>query len=103
MGHWDHGDEQRTFQPAHIAARNARYGMILFVFYLALYAAFVLINTFVPQWMDSVPFAGVNLAIWYGFGLIASALVLALVYSWLCRITDEEVDGPAVEKSEVNR
>jgi hypothetical protein len=28
---------------------------------------------------------GVNLAIWYGFGLIGGALVLALIYAWLCR------------------
>jgi hypothetical protein len=27
----------------------------------------------------------VNLAIWYGFGLIGAAGVVALVYSWLCR------------------
>jgi uncharacterized membrane protein (DUF485 family) len=29
--------------------------------------------------------AGVNLAIWYGFALIVVALVLALIYGWLCR------------------
>jgi dipeptide/tripeptide permease len=30
-------------------------------------------------------FAGINLAVWYGFALIAGALVLAIVYAWLCR------------------
>jgi uncharacterized membrane protein (DUF485 family) len=29
--------------------------------------------------------AGVNLAVWYGFGLIVFALVLALVYMVSCR------------------
>jgi uncharacterized membrane protein (DUF485 family) len=33
--------------------------------------------------------AGVNLAIVYGMGLIAAALVLALVYAWLCRTHDK--------------
>jgi hypothetical protein len=27
----------------------------------------------------------VNLAIWYGFGLILAALILALIYGWACR------------------
>ena len=33
--------------------------------------------------------AGVNLAILYGFGLIIAALVLALIYGWLCKPYDE--------------
>ena len=33
----------------------------------------------------SLPIAGTNLAVWYGFGLIAAAFVLALVYGVLCR------------------
>ena len=35
--------------------------------------------------MDATPLAGVNLAIWYGFGLIVAAIVLALIYGWACR------------------
>jgi len=68
-----------------IAARNARTGMRLFAIYLPLYAAFVLICAFAPGWMAQRPLAGINLAIWYGFGLLGGALLLALVYSWLCR------------------
>ena len=36
-----------------------------------------------------MPLEGLNLAIVYGFGLIIAALVLALVYSWLCRASAE--------------
>ncbi len=91
MGGLDHGDvEDRLFQPEHISARNARYGMILFLVYLAFYAGFVLINTFRPQWMDWQPAAGINLAIWYGFALIVVALLLALVYSHLCRARSDD-------------
>ena len=71
-----------------IAARNARIGMWLFAIYLPLYAAFVLISAFAPDWMATRPLAGINLAIWYGFGLLGGALLLALVYSWLCRARD---------------
>lgn len=71
-----------------IAARNARTGMWLFALYMPLYAAFVLISAFAPEWMAQQPLAGINLAIWYGFSLLGGALLLALVYSWLCRARD---------------
>lgn len=63
---------------------TARYGTILLVIYLVFYGGFMLLNTFQPEVMDVVPLAGVNLAVWYGFALIAAAMALALVYVWLC-------------------
>lgn len=65
--------------------RNARVGLILFGVYLVLYGGFVLLNAFSPTTMEMTPIAGVNLAILYGFGLIISAIVLALLYGFLCR------------------
>jgi uncharacterized membrane protein (DUF485 family) len=83
----DHGSHpnQRLDDPA-TAARNARLGLWLFVLYLLLYSGFVGLNAFAPQWMETTPVAGINLAILYGMGLIIAALVLALVYGWLCRL-----------------
>ncbi|MGH7127129.1 MAG: DUF485 domain-containing protein [Planctomycetaceae bacterium] len=72
-----------------LARRNSRYGLALFAVYLTLYTAFVLINAFAPQVMERT-LAGVNLAILSGFGLIVAALVLALLYGWLCRRRDGE-------------
>ena len=69
----------------HTIARNARIGLVLFTVYVALYAGFVLIGTLRPQWMGEPAPGGVNVAIAYGLGLIAAALVLALVYAGLCR------------------
>ena len=68
-----------------ISARNARYGLLLFVVYVLLYAGFMGLSAFEPQLMSRTPFGGVNLAIIYGFGLIVAALVLALFYMVLCR------------------
>ncbi len=68
-----------------ISARNARYGMVLFLVYLVVYGAYVVLNAFVPAVMDAVPLLGVNLAVIYGVGLIVLALILALIYAWLCR------------------
>jgi uncharacterized membrane protein (DUF485 family) len=68
-----------------LAAGNSRRGLWLFAIYLVFYTTFVLLNAFGRTWMEQTPWAGVNSAIWYGFGLIAGALILALVYAWLCR------------------
>ncbi len=80
--------------------RNARIGLILFVVYLAFYGGFVLLAAFSPATMARLPWAGVNLAIWYGFALIAGALLLALLYGYLCRI---EVVGTSNSTSEPGR
>lgn len=76
--------------------RNARIGFVLFGVYLVLYGGFLLLNAFSPKTMELTPFAGVNLAILYGFGLIIAALILALLYGLLCKPVDEssgEEDG----------
>ena len=48
--------------------------------------------------MEVLPFAGVNLAILYGFGLIIAAVLLALIYGWMCKPDDEDVAAKEVEK-----
>jgi len=70
-----------------VATRNARRGMILFLIYLVVYGAYVGLNAFKPAVMDAIPLLGINLAVLYGVGLIVLAMVLALVYAWLCRAT----------------
>ena len=42
-------------------------------------------RTTVLPCLPHAPAAGVNVAVLWGFGLIAAAFVLALVYGWLCR------------------
>lgn len=85
----DHGPHHagEDESPA-VIARNVRVGLILFAIYLAFYVAFVLVSAFSPEQMARLPLAGVNLAIWYGFALLGGALLMALVYSWLCRARD---------------
>jgi uncharacterized membrane protein (DUF485 family) len=60
--------------------RTSRLALSLFSIYLLLYGGFVLLNTFVPSAMEITPWAGINVAVLYGFGLILAAVVLALIY-----------------------
>ena len=86
MAGLDHGSAHPKEQEDMVlAARNARYGMVLFVTYLLIYGGFVVISAFWPEVMACEALFGVNLAITYGFALIATAMILALVYAWLCR------------------
>ncbi len=86
MAELHHGQpaEHEPDDPA-TSNRNARYGLVLFAVYLVLYGGFVFINAFAPKHMDRIVWRGLNLAVLYGFALIAAALLISLVYGWLCR------------------
>lgn len=77
---------------------NARWGWGLFVVYLVCYGGFVGLNAWSAETMEWSPAAGVNLAVWYGLGLIAFALVLALVYGFVCRGTGNAVASESGEE-----
>jgi uncharacterized membrane protein (DUF485 family) len=71
-----------TLTPAE--RHNRRLGIILFWVYFLLYAAFVGIVVYDYRLMSQVVFAGLNLAIVYGMGLIVAALMMALLYTAMC-------------------
>lgn len=70
---------------------NERIGLVLFFLYLAFYGGFVALVAFAPEVMKSA-IAGVNLAIVYGVALIVAAIVLAVLYIFLCKTPPEEPD-----------
>ncbi len=72
--------------------RDARLRGILFAIYVLLYGGFVLLNAFSPETMERTPFAGVNLAISYGFVLIIAAFVLSMIYG-LAHSGSDATDG----------
>ena len=73
-------------------AFNTRLGLILFFLYLLLYLGFVLISAFSPDVMERIVALGLNLAVVYGFALIAVAFVMSLIYGLLCRNDSESGD-----------
>jgi uncharacterized membrane protein (DUF485 family) len=78
-------------------AFKRRLGVIMFIAYAAIYAAFVLINLLSPGLMGWIALAGLNLAVVYGFGLIVLALILALIYNALCTHREAALAGPGKE------
>lgn len=66
-----------------LAARQSRLGLVLFSVYLAAYGGFMGLSAFAPDLMAQPVFAGVNLAITYGLGLILGAVLLAMLYMFL--------------------
>lgn len=70
-----------------VVAHNTRLGLILFAVYVAIYAGFMALSAFRPVAMGRPFLGGVNLAVAYGFALIAAAIVLALAYLRMCRKT----------------
>jgi uncharacterized membrane protein (DUF485 family) len=73
-----------TADTAH-SHRHARLGLALFGVYTGMYATFMALNAFIP-WILQRTVWGINLALYFGLGLIVVAFLLALTYAWLCRV-----------------
>jgi uncharacterized membrane protein (DUF485 family) len=79
-------DAPRHVEPRDAAAErwNARWGLLLFAVYALGYGGFVGVAAFRPAAM-ATEYSGLNLAIWWGFGLIIGAFLLALLYAAGCK------------------
>ncbi|MBN2510047.1 MAG: DUF485 domain-containing protein [Spirochaetales bacterium] len=76
---------------------KTRLGVKLFIIYGIIYAGFVIINTFIPTFMETRIIFGLNLAVTYGFGLILLAIVLGLVYNSVCTKKEEELKNTGTD------
>lgn len=90
-----HGPAQQS-GPDPASRYKSRLGVWMFLLYCLVYAGFVFTNVLTEgRAMQIIVFAGLNLAVVYGMGLIILALVLALVYNWLCTSKEKELaTGP---------
>ncbi|MCD4652373.1 DUF485 domain-containing protein [bacterium] len=75
--------------PAELGKDNAteaksKLGLKLFLFYFAIYSGFVAINVFSPKTMELEMFWGVNLAVIFGFSLIITAIIMGIIYNYIC-------------------
>ena len=78
------GNLPRVDDNPKLSARNSRSGLKLFAVYLVAYVGFMALTAFSFESLKQPVLLGVNLAIVYGLGLIAGALVLAAIYLFLC-------------------
>ncbi|HPJ01495.1 MAG TPA: DUF485 domain-containing protein [Candidatus Limiplasma sp.] len=65
------------------APYKAKLGLWMFLVYTIVYAGFIVITAFSPETMG-LDIGSINLAIFYGLFLIGFAVILALVYNFLC-------------------
>lgn len=79
------GDGNADERRSGAAVVRGRIGLSLFAVYVASYAGFMALVLLRPEWLSARPFGGVNLAIAYGLGLIAAAIILAGLYMLACR------------------
>ena len=76
---------EKEQEDAAVVAHNTRIGLGLFGVYTAIYGGFMLLSAFWPEVISRPFIGGMNLAVTYGFVLIAAALLLALIYVKVCR------------------
>jgi uncharacterized membrane protein (DUF485 family) len=82
-------EEQPPATESPEARQNARLGLWMFALYTALYVGFMVLNAFYREKMAALYF-GVTLSVLYGFFLILSAFVMALLYLYLSKDAHEE-------------
>lgn len=83
-------------ESAILSKKKSRLGIRLFFIYLVLYAGFVAIGVFQYELLAISVVGGLNLALAYGIGLIAFAVILGIVYNHYCSKYEDE---QAVEES----
>jgi len=71
---------------------KARLGIYLFIFYVLVYAGFIVINVMSPKTMGVIVLAGLNLACVYGFGLILLAIIMGVIYNHMCTQKEYELN-----------
>lgn len=65
-------------------AKKTKLGVILFFAYLIIYSGFVFIGIAYPELMGLDITDGINLAFYYGMGLIVLAIIMGLIYNHIC-------------------
>lgn len=74
------------------AGFKTKLGVKMFIAYTLVYATFVVLNTTNPKMMEAT-IMGQTAAVMWGFGLIALALVMAVIYNHLCTKAEEKMNS----------
>lgn len=77
--------------------KKARLGVWFFFLYLFFYAGFVAIGVLNYELMALEVVAGLNLALFYGIGLIVFAVLLGILYNFLCSKYEDDLNTKETE------
>ncbi len=80
-----HSENRIEEESAKTIAGRERMGLTLLAIFSTVYFGFIFFCAFANAWFASLTFWEVPVTVWYGFGLIALALVIAGVYGRLSR------------------
>ena len=64
--------------------RKTKLGIWFFILYTIVYGIFVAIGVVNYEAMGKLVYGNQNLAVMYGFGLIVFAIILGLIYHFIC-------------------
>ncbi|MDA3851969.1 MAG: DUF485 domain-containing protein [Spirochaetaceae bacterium] len=87
----DHGPAIQS-GPDKASSYKSKLGVRMFIVYGIVYLGFILINTLKPKLMAVEVLFGLNLAVVYGFSLIFLAIILGLIYNYLCTKKEDELN-----------
>ncbi len=74
------------------SGKKARLGIWFFFIYLAFYGGFVAIGVLDYEMLGQEIVGGLNLAIVYGAGLIIFAVLLGILYNFLCSGYEDDLN-----------
>ena len=80
-----HSENRVDDESSKTIASRERVGLILLAIFSFVYFVFIFLCAFANAWFAAVSFWEVPATVWYGFGLIALALIIAGVYGRLSR------------------
>src|SRR5690606_14219685 len=72
--------------------KKARLGVIFFFIYLFFYGGFVAIGVLNYEQLAISVMGGINLALFYGIGLIVFAVLLGILYNYYCSRYEDELN-----------
>ena len=74
------------------SAKKAKLGVWFFLIYTIFYAGFVVIGVVNYELLSHEVALGLNLALFYGVGLIIFAVVLGILYNFLCSRYEDDLN-----------
>ncbi len=80
-----HSENRVDEESAKTIAKRERVGLILLAIFSFVYFVFIFLCAFANSWFAALTFWEVPATVWYGFGLISLALIVAGVYGQLSR------------------